>query len=43
MMVDFAQIAEIAFIVSMDESVVLNNIIVDDENYGFFIRNTYDT
>ena len=35
MMVDFAQIAEIAFIVSMDKIIVLNNILVDDENMDF--------
>lgn len=43
MIVDFAQIAEIAFLVSLDETIILNNIPVDEENYGFYITNTYDT
>lgn len=43
MMVDFGEIAKIAFIVyDLGETVVINNIPVDEHTYGAYVTNIYD-
>lgn len=43
MLINFSQIAEIALLVSIGEVVILDNMIVDENNYSEFITNTYDS
>ena len=43
MLVNFGEIAKIAFIVyDLGETVVINNIPVDEHTYGAYITNIYD-
>ena len=43
MMVDFNQIGELALIIMMGEAIILNNgMIIDENNIGQFLTNTYD-
>lgn len=43
MMINFLEISEIAFLISLGEVLVLNNVIVDEHNFGEFITSTYDS
>ena len=43
MFVNFAEIAEIAFIVyNLGQAVVINNVLVDEFSFGLFISSRYD-
>ena len=43
MMVDFEEIGEIAVFVSdFDETLIINNQIVNKQTYGSFVSNLYD-